>query len=519
MNSTKTARSLRAGASISVLALAAPLMGVAASAHAAVTISSAATANMVCSGGTCAPTAASAVLNVGDLETLLASGNVAVTTTGSGVQAKDINVKAALAWSSTGALTLDANRSIAIDQAMSIAGFSGLTLDTSARNGTLSFGKKGHVGFADLSSALTINGAGYTLVNTIAALASAIKTNPTGDYALAAGYDASADGTYASSPVSTTFEGAFEGLGNTISHLAIDMTDRQPYVYIGLFANLGTGASIDNLALSKVNIAGPKGRHGGEIGGLVGQNLGLLFGDSVSGKVLGRKNGSTGGLVGLNYTGGAIVNCFSSAAVSSDKGGLVGDLVGASLGTISNSSATGAVKAGLNNEAGGLVGENQGTIVASYATGSVTSGYDSWVGGLVAENENSISQSYATGAVTGGSESKVGGLVGDNYASTSTISDSYSTGTVTGGGTLGGLIGYDGSTAGNNVDSYWDTTTSGITNLSQGAGNIANDPGITGLTTAQFQSGLPAGFDPSIWGENAGINGGLPYLLANPPPS
>lgn len=41
--------------------------------------------------------------------------------------------------------------------------------------------------------------------------------------------------------------------------------------------------------------------------------------------------------------------------------------------------------------------------------------------------------------------------------------------------------------------------------------------GVAGLTTEQLQSGLPAGFDPSIWGEDAKINHGLPYLLANPP--
>jgi hypothetical protein len=32
-----------------------------------------------------------------------------------------------------------------------------------------------------------------------------------------------------------------------------------------------------------------------------------------------------------------------------------------------------------------------------------------------------------------------------------------------------------------------------------------------------LQSGLPAGFDPAIWAESANMNGGLPYLLANPP--
>jgi hypothetical protein len=32
-----------------------------------------------------------------------------------------------------------------------------------------------------------------------------------------------------------------------------------------------------------------------------------------------------------------------------------------------------------------------------------------------------------------------------------------------------------------------------------------------------LEAGLPADFDPTIWGENASINGGLPYLLAIPP--
>ena len=65
---------------------------------------------------------------------------------------------------------------------------------------------------------------------------------------------------------------------------------------------------------------------------------------------------------------------------------------------------------------------------------------------------------------------------------------------------------------------YWDLDTSGISDPSKGAGNTANFPGLTGLTTAQFQSGFPAGFDPAIWGQDPSINNGYPYLLANPPP-
>jgi len=100
------------------------------------------------------------------------------------------------------------------------------------------------------------------------------------------------------------------------------------------------------------------------------------------------------------------------------------------------------------------------------------------------------------------------------------ISTSYSIGKVTGGAgsDVGGLIGDDVAPAGSPDDTDWDTDTSGITNPSQGAGNIANDRGITGLTTAQFQSGLPAGFEPSIWGEKSNIDDGFPYLLANLPP-
>ena len=54
---------------------------------------------------------------------------------------------------------------------------------------------------------------------------------------------------------------------------------------------------------------------------------------------------------------------------------------------------------------------------------------------------------------------------------------------------------------------------------SQGAGNVTNDPGITGLSDSQLKSGLPKGLSSRIWSENPNINGGLPYLIANPPPN
>jgi hypothetical protein len=206
-----------------------------------------------------------------------------------------------------------------------------------------------------------------------------------------------------------------------------------------------------------------------------------------------------------------------------DGVGYIGGLVGDNGGIINNSSASGVVVG--SRFVGGLVFSNSGTISNSFATGAVVAKkYAAWAGGLVGFNaQGTIVNSYATGSVTGIRRqepppyaSNLGGLVGKNYT---TVSYSYSTGAVTGaaGDNIGGLLGADGSSSGSLTDTDWDTDTSGITNLSQGAGNIANDPGITGLTTAQLQSGLPTGFDPKVWAEKPNINSGLPYLLANPP--
>src|SRR5437667_5614640 len=106
------------------------LIGLCDVAFAEVTISSAPTENMNCAGGVCAPLAKKAVLNVVDLENLLASGNVEITTTGAGVQANNIRLNASLTWTTSSALSFDAYRAIAIDQPISVSGLGGLSLRT-----------------------------------------------------------------------------------------------------------------------------------------------------------------------------------------------------------------------------------------------------------------------------------------------------------------------------------------------------------------------------------------------------
>jgi len=220
--------------------------------------------------------------------------------------------------------------------------------------------------------------------------------------------------------------------------------------------------------------------------------------------------------------------------------------VGAGDGTIERSHAEVRVTVGGAAKAGGLVGSSSFNIAYSFATGSVSGGDDSFVGGLVGTGGN-ISQSYATGKVIGGENSDVGGLAGADEGSL--VTNSYTTGAVQA-GTTSNLGGFVGEIAGVKLQSsyaighvkggtaatsggfmgvsrgsddlgtdYWDTQTSGKSRR-EGYGDCRDphcDRSIKGVKTEAFQAGLPPGFDPAIWGEKAGINGGFPYLLTLPP--
>jgi hypothetical protein len=437
------------------------------------------------------------VLNATDLANLLAAGDVKVA---SGGTAKDIEVSASLSWVSTSRLTLDAFHSIAFNKPVTVAGTGAPTIITNdgGSGGDFQFFGKGHVEFWDLSSNLVINGSAYRLVDSIQSLARGVRQNNVGSYALAKHVNSLKQ--YLGAPVGT-FGGTFEGLGNTISNLKIsDATDQSD---VGLFKSLiqngGSISTVRDLGLLGVAVQGTG--TGQFIGALAGANGGNILNCYVTGQVLGSGGGSNvGGLVGAQ--GGSIGESYSSATVTAADNSIVGGL------------------AGLNVEFPGLY---VGVIEQTFADGSVLGGDGTVAGGLIGSNmAGAISNSYAMDAVTGGANSSIGGLIGSNSSnngSNPSLTNSYSTGAASGGfgATVGGLIGEDLAEAGTS-DTYWDLDTSGIGDPSRGAGNIANDPGITGLSDAQLKSGLPAGFDPAIWGRNAGINNGYPYLLANPPP-
>ena len=469
---------------------------------ASVIVSSAQTENMSCAGGVCAPTATDAILNVSDLETMLASGNVEVTTTGSGIQATDIGINAPLSWSSAGTLTLDAYRSIAIGKPVSVEGLSGMTLTTNdgGSNGTLSFGESGKVTFQNMSSTLVINGTAYTLVKSLPRLAKSVKANSSGSFALADSYDAKQEGIYDHPPIAS-LSGAIEGLGNTISRLSITVRHHR-YVPAVLVEAVRQTGVIANLRLAHIHYRAV-GRYAGT-DGLVGDNEGTLFGDAVSGSMdaKGSVAGGGGGLVGSNE--GLIVSCSADVTIVTTGNGDGGGFVGSNDGTITLSRATGSVSGA---GAGGFVVLNEGVISEDFATGSVNGSYP---GGLAGGNEGdgqitgTIANSYSTGSVNG---SFPGGLVEEQTGGS--ISDSYAKGAVSNGGGGFGCMG-----AFNLSDDYWDTSTSGT---DYGWCDDVNMDGLTGLTTKQLKSGLPPGFDPSIWAEDKKINNGFPYLINNPP--
>ena len=467
-------------------------------AGASVTVSSQPTKHMSCSAGVCSPTRKGAVLNVTDLASMLASGDVTLT---SGSLAQDIEIKAALSWVSSSHLTLDAYSSLVFDKPVIVAGTGGLTITTNdgGSGGDFRFFGKGHVECWDRDNDLTINGQQYALVKSVRQITGEIHHSGF-PLALARSFSAKKQ-TYDRSPIPLLQVG-FEGLGNTISNVTItDSTFSDNVGFFGDFLPNDPAASIRDVNLVDANVTGTANEQ--SVGVLVGYSQGFVRYASVAGQVSATgPNSFVGGMAGIN--GIATEKSSSSASVFASNGATAGGLVGMHVsscdrvcyGLIDQSYATGSVTVADAEMAGGLVGQNLGgPITNSYATGSVTGGNGAFVGGLIGSNLDNanghsnptIVSSYSTGSISGGSGADVGGLIGQDLAQTGT------------------------------TNAYWDVDTSGINDLSRGAGNVANDPGIAGLTTAQFQSGLPAGFNASLWNEKNTINGGLPYLLSGFP--
>ena len=267
----------------------------------------------------------------------------------------------------------------------------------------------------------------------------------------------------------------------------------------GLVGSLGVGASItSSYATGNVSSTGP----GGDLGGLVGNVYGYQFG-------------------GVNPDVATITNSYATGDVtggSSYAGGFAGLII---QGEVTDSYATGTVtqtaaSATLNNLVGGFVGYvgAGGVVTQSYSSGAVStvgglnSSFYTIAGGFAGDVTagGSVDNSYTLSPVTStGSLNFLGGFTGYLGAG-STVNAVYATGRISGVGATGGLVGLlSGGTLSN---AYWDEGTTGQVNAY--CCTPVSLTNVSGLTTAQLQSGLPGGFSGGVWSTVAGET--YPYL-------
>ena len=253
-----------------------------------------------------------------------------------------ITVNEDIIWSRATQLTLTAGTSIYVNA----------TIDsTSNTNGGVYFNATDKVLFST---------AGKVIVNNAYQL-QWINTALQGKYEL--GGNINAVGTYSweggsgfvpiGNDSSNAFSGSFDGKGYTIDGLIIK---RSGIDNVGLFGYAGTGAIIQNIGLTHIDITGKD-----YVGGLVGVNNGDITNAYTTGRVSGTN--TVGGLVG-EVNNGSITNAYTTGHVSGTNN--VGRLVGWNNGgAITNVYAT-DIMTEANNDIGGLVGCNDGTITASF---------------------------------------------------------------------------------------------------------------------------------------------------------
>ena len=265
---------------------------------------------------------------------------------------------------------------------------------------------------------------------------------------------------------------------------------------VGAATNAAASVSI-TVGITNSYATGAVQSAGGNVGGLVGYTTGYttLSGVNARGTVSGTLN--VGGLAGQVTLNGVVINAYATgnvSATSTNIGGLIGQLGGASLsyayatGTVSTTSAT------TTSNAGGLVGSSTGAtarISNAYATGAVSSA-GGYVGGLIGNlstSGNAVTNVYATGSVTG--TGNVGGLVGVTAAGTS-ITGAYASGFINAGsGIQGSLIG---SHAGSLSQAYADSYSSGQGSTQIGALsgtltqviNVTSDPNQSGMSNYAY---------------------------------
>lgn len=237
--------------------------------------------------------------------------------------------------------------------------------------------------------------------------------------------DISLEGTeFASIP---TFGGSFDGGGHTISGLSLT----QSLSPAGLFGTLQPTAVVKNLTVQGTVTPGGDGL---SVGGIVGENHGMVEDCAFTGTVAGEIN--TGGIAGMNY--GTLRACRAEGSVTGDNrtGGIAGYNFGriascrsdASVNTESVDPTINPKNLRLNfnldfsqtanldaadaaSDTGGIAGYSSGTITDCVNTGPVGYphiGYN--LGGIAGRSCGFVEGCRNEGFITGRKD--VGGVVG-----------------------------------------------------------------------------------------------------------
>ncbi|WP_175718573.1 GLUG motif-containing protein [Burkholderia anthina] len=375
------------------------------------------------------------------------------------------NVDLTQTLSATGAnasLNVNAADKIRIDDAVKLTGRNA-HLELNAKNGHTLSNRNAVVTLSGDNASFRSNGEDYTVLHTVADLRN-VDANLGGRYVIGNTIDG-ANANFRSIGGDRTFHGIFDGLGNTISRLSI--TNTGPGV--GLFGQ--SSGDLANLTLDSLTVDGTSAARAMFIGALVGDNLGGRIANvtakNTSVSYHGTNMGQLGGLVGRNL--GTIEHASFSGRVSGSAGAfVVGGLVGTNGGTIADSEAfadvtlSGIANPAINREVqgvGGLVGMNSGHIVRASSSGRVSGRNDTSTGGFVGVNTGTIRDASANATVTAGKGSYVGGFAGKNRNG-GTIANASAAGPVSANGALaiGGFIGENANGTLDGVTSSGDVT-------------------------------------------------------------
>ena len=241
------------------------------------------------------------------------------------------------------------------------------------------------------------------------------------------------------------YKGTFDGQGNTIKGLYVNVIASNYYANVGLFG-YADNATIQNVTVDGyVSVSGVASGKGTSAGGIVGFALDTkLEGctnlctvkSACSAAILSLAGGIAGVIKASDDDNrcGSVTNCRNGGKViltaNYDYDSLnVGGIAGASSVPVSSCYNTGAIEASSSKEnwgsfsAGGVVGNSTENVYNCYNTGAVTvrvsftitNNYSACFGGVVGYAMDYVSNCYNTGKVTS-SKGYVGGVAGLNWS-------------------------------------------------------------------------------------------------------